>query len=389
MSHGALRDRGGAPRRQAMLRVGVSMMFHDRAKLVGTLLGVVFATVLMIQQLGTFLGLIYKNTQFVDNTAADIWIAPPGLEQALPGPPIPLGLLPQARVVDGVAWAEPLLMGNAAMMRPDGGREGVTLVGARLPRLAGGPWAMVAGEPEALAFADTVIVDDGQRQALGGVNLGSVRELSGRRVTIGGFTWGLLPFGPGYAFASYETARGILGLPTDQTSFVLVGVDDGADPDVVAQQLRAALGDGVAVQTRDAFHDAIVSYLVGAQLGITFGTSTAFALIVGFVIVALSMFSAVVDNVREFGVLKAMGATNLDLTVLLLAQAVLYAAIGTTIGLFLASGMAEGIRSANLVLVLPRELLLGSYGVMIVLCAVASALAILRVRNIEPGMVFR
>jgi len=384
----ALRSAAG-PRRRSMLRIGVAMMLHDRAKLVGTLLGVVFATVLMIQQVGTFLGLIYKNTQFVDNADADIWIAPPATQQALPGPPIPLGVLPRARAVPGVAWAEPLIMGGAAMQRPDGGREAVTLVGTVLPRQAGGPWAIVAGDSGRLGLADTIIVDDGQRRDLGGVNLGSVRELSGRKVTIAGFTWGLLPFGPGYAFASYETARSVLGLPTDQTSFGLVGVRSGHDPDEVADALAATLGGEVEVMTRASFHDAIVEYLVGAQLGITFGTSTAFALIVGFVIVALSMFSAVVDNIREFGVLKAMGARNLDLTVLLMGQAVLYALVGTTVGLFLATGMAEGIRSANLVLVLPTELLVGSYGLMAALCVGASLLAILRVRNIEPGMVFR
>ncbi|MEN0067000.1 MAG: ABC transporter permease [Myxococcota bacterium] len=376
-------------RRESMLRLGISMMFHDRSKLLGTSLGVIFATVLMIQQVGTLFGLLYKNTQFVDNAAADIWIVPPATQQALPGSAIPFSVLPRTRVTEGVDWAEPLLMGGAAMMRPDGGREGLTLVGTTLPRLAGGPWAMVAGEAKSIATADTVIVDDGQRAALGGVNLGSIRELSGRKVTIEGFTWGLIPFGPGYAFAGYETARSILRLPSDQTSFVLVGVKPNGSPEAVAAELRRVLGPEVEVYTKQGFHDAIVSYLLGAQIGITFGTSTAFALIVGFVIVSLSMFSAVVDNVREFGVLKAMGATNLDLTVLLLGQASIYAVTGTTIGLFLATLMAEGIRSANLVLVLPSELLFGAYGLMAVLCAAASMLAIFRVRNIEPGMVFR
>jgi putative ABC transport system permease protein len=272
---------------------------------------------------------------------------------------------------------------------PDGGTEGVTLIGARLPRGAGGPWAMVAGSPDALADRNAVIFDESKRASLGGVNLGSVRELSGRRVVVRGFTWGLVPFGPSYAFASYETARGILRMDDDQTHFVLVGLEQGADAEATAARLRAALGGAADVYTHAGFHDAIVGDLVAAQLGVTFGTSTAFALIVGFVIVALSMFSAVVDNVREFGTLKAMGATTLDLTKLLVIQALLYAFLGTTVGLFLATQMAEGIRSANLVLVLPLELFIGSYVVMAALCVVASVLAILRVRNIEPGMVFR
>jgi putative ABC transport system permease protein len=372
-----------------MARLGVSMMFHDRAKLAGTLLGVVFATVLMVQQLGTFLGLLYKNTQFVDATEADLWIVPPATTAVQAGSPISMSAMVSARTTDGVAWAEPLLMGAASMRRPDGGVEAVTLVGTRFPRLAGGPWNLVAGSTDALRDPDVVIFEDVQRGDLGGLNLGSVRELSGRRVVVGGFTWGLVPFGPGYAFANYETARGILLAPEDQTSFVLVGLADGADPAAVQRALRERLGPSVEVMTKQELHDAVVNALVAAQLGITFGTSTAFALIVGFVIVALSMFSAVVDNVRELGTLKAMGATTFDLTKLLVMQAILYALIGTTIGLFLGTRMAEGIRSANLTLVLPPEILFGSYAVMVVLCIAASALAVLRVRNIEPGMVFR
>jgi putative ABC transport system permease protein len=66
-----------------------------------------------------------------------------------------------------------------------------------------------------------------------------------------------------------------------------------------------------------------------------------------------------------------------------------YAFIGTTIGLFLVTRMSEGIRSANLALVLPRWLWGGSFVLMTWLCILASTLALVRVRNVEPGMVFR
>ena len=98
-----------------------------------------------------------------------------------------------------------------------------------------------AGTPGAIADPDVVVFEDAQRVDLGGLNLGSVRELSGRRIVVGGFTWGLLPFGPGYAFANYETTRGILRVPEDQTSFVLVGLAPGADPVAVQRELRGRL----------------------------------------------------------------------------------------------------------------------------------------------------
>jgi len=124
-------------------------------------------------------------------------------------------------------------------------------------------------------------------------------------------------------------------------------------------------------------------------IGIMFGISTVFGLIVGFVIVSLSMFSSVVDNIREFGTLKAIGATNIDLMLLLLVQATIFGVIGSVIGLAIVSQMAKGIRSAKLAMSLPPELTFGTAALMVVLCIAASSLALLRLRKVEPAMVFR
>ena len=66
---GALPSRQPAPflRLRIMVRVGTRMMFHDKLKFAGTLFGVIFAVVLTNQQLGVFLGLLSKNTMFIDN----------------------------------------------------------------------------------------------------------------------------------------------------------------------------------------------------------------------------------------------------------------------------------------------------------------------------------
>jgi putative ABC transport system permease protein len=374
---------------RAMARVAISMMLHGRLKSLGTLLGVVFAVVLSNQQIGTFLGLLDKNVMFVENTRADLWIVPPSTTTLQAGKPLATAVLFRARTTLGVQWAEPLLYGSATVTRPGGGSEQVTLVGTRAPRMAGGPWNVVAGEPAALLRPDTMFFEDSQREKLGGLNLGSAREVNGRRVVVGGFTWGLLPFGPSYAFAGFDTARLLLKRPSDQVDFVLIGVAPGEQPEAVRDRLQREI-PGAMVLTRPQFSSLIVrTLLTGSAIGISFGTSTFFGLLVGFVVVSLSMFSAVIDNIREFGTMKAVGATNGDLTVLLLVQSLLYALSGSLIGLALVCQLAVAARSPNLALILPPQLLAGTVVVMILLCITASSLALLRLRSLEPAMVFR
>ena len=368
--------------------VGLKMMFHSKLKLIGTLLGVVFAVVLSNQQAGTFLGLIYKNVMFVRNTDCDLWVMSRSTEIIGPGK-LSTGALSQALVTPGVADAAPILIGGANILLPNGGFQQVTLVGTKYPNYRGGPWNVVAGGRDALTRPDTLLFEDSERELLGGLNLGSVREVNGRRVVVGGFTWGLIPFGPSYAFADFEVARELLKTPQDEVTFVLVKLKPGANSAAVKEELSRNLPDAKVYDRKDFESSVLRFILTKTAIGITFGTSTVFGLIVGFVIVSLSMFSAVVDNIREFGTLKAIGVTNSDLSMLLFVQSVAYALLGSLVGLSLVAQMAKGIRSAKLALNTPPQLTLGTVAIMIVMCVFASSLALLRLRKVEPAMVFR
>jgi putative ABC transport system permease protein len=372
-----------------MARVGLAMMFHDKLKMIGTLTGVVFAVVLSNQQAGTFLGLMHKNVMFIKNAGADLWIVPPATEALQPGKLMSDAPLSQARVTRGVAWAEPLLYGAATMSLPTGGSQPVTIIGTTSPRYSGGPWNLVRGDSEVLRSPDTMIFEDADRELYGNLNFGGVRELNGRRIIAGGFTFGLIPFGPSFSFADFDLARELLRVPSDQTHYVLVGAEPGADVDAIKRELIQRSPDTL-VFTRSEFEGATIKYiLTRTAIGITLGTSAVFGLLIGFVIVSLSMFSAVVDNIREFGTLKAIGATTMDLAKLLFVQAVAYASMGSLIGLALVTRVAEGIRSAKLALQLPWQLLVGTSVLMVFMCVFASSLALLRLRKVEPGMVFR
>jgi putative ABC transport system permease protein len=170
---------------------------------------------------------------------------------------------------------------------------------------------------------------------------------------------------------------------------VLVQLAPGVDAAAVQAELARRAPTSV-VLSREGFRRVIIRHgLMKTAIGVTFGTSTLFGLVVGFVIVSLSMFSSVVDNLREFGTLKALGATNADLTMLLLVQAVTFALLGSALGLALVLELARLLRNPKLAILLPPALTAGTAALMLAICVLASLMALQRIRRVEPAMVFR
>jgi putative ABC transport system permease protein len=369
--------------------MGVKMMFFDKLKLVGTIFGVFFAVLLGNVQIGTFMSLLNKNRMFPVNAEVDVWITPPGTRQFQGGKPLNDSMLNRARATEGVEWAEPLVLRTAQVQLPNGGSEPVSVVGTRAPRFAGGPWNIVAGTVEALNQPDAMFFEDAEREKIGGINLGSVRELDGHKVQAVGFTYGLLPFAPSYAFAEQQLAREILRVPQGEHTMIMVGVKKGVDPTVVRARLQEGMAD-TKVMTKQEFVGEITNYIItGTQIGFSFGLSTIMGLLVGLITVALSMFSSVVDNMRQFGTLKAIGSRNVDLAMLLVVQSVVYGAVGSLFGLALVTAMAAAARNPQLTIEIPTPVLGITIVLMVVMCIGASGLALMRLRKLEPAMVFR
>ena len=51
-------------------------LFHDRVRLIATVVGIVFSIVLVTVQLGVFLSFEHMVTTMIDHAQADFWIVP-------------------------------------------------------------------------------------------------------------------------------------------------------------------------------------------------------------------------------------------------------------------------------------------------------------------------
>jgi len=363
---------------------------HDRSRFVVTLVGIIFAVVLIAMQIGLFLGFSDSTTNVIRHTNADFWIVAKGSQNFEVTLPINERELYIARSVPGVARAETLLVQFLNWKKPDAGNESVIVLGADLNTGLAGPWNIVEGRLEDLRQPDAVMIDRVFMDKLGVSRINTRVEINGRRALVVGLTQGIRSFTTSpWVFASYRNAQHLSGFPEDQTNYVIGTLSPDADPaqvrDALARRLPRSdvyLSDQFANRTRDYWMfttGAGASVLVSAVLG----------LLVGVVIVAQVLYATTVDHLPEFGTLRAMGAPRAFIYKVILGQAVISATLGGLPGIALSLLLAKGSASGAAVILVPPQLSFLLYGVTLVMCVLASIVSIRKAMSIDPAMVFQ
>ncbi|MEO6184211.1 MAG: ABC transporter permease, partial [Verrucomicrobiota bacterium] len=122
----------------------------------------------------------------------------------------------------------------------------------------------------------------------------------------------------------------------------------------------------------------------------SFGTTILLGFIVGVAIAGQTFYSFILENLRHIGALKAMGAGNWMLTRMVLLQSFTVGLIGYGIGIGLTVlfGLAV-LKKGMPPFALPYQLPLFTFFVIMLICAFAAVLGILRIRKLEPAIVFR
>jgi putative ABC transport system permease protein len=128
-------------------------------------------------------------------------------------------------------------------------------------------------------------------------------------------------------------------------------------------------------------------FTTGAGFGILI--AAVMGLIVGIVVVSQTIYATTMDHIREYGTLKAIGASNRYLYFVLIRQAVLSAFIGYAIGITACYAIVRLGRDGGVALMLPWPLSVSMFALTVGMCVLAALLSVNKVTRIEPGMVFK
>jgi putative ABC transport system permease protein len=365
-------------------------LFHDKVRLTVTLTGIVFSVVLIVVQLGLFIGFTTATSNLIDHSGADLWITSKNVPYVEQGVTFSERKLNQVRAVPGVADAQKMIARWTQWKRHDGRQESVQVVGINVDDPMERPWNLVAGRVEDLKSPDAVILDELYKQKLGVSRVGEVFEIGGYRARVMGFTRGIRSFTTSpYVFTSFKNAQNYTGLREDQTLFILVKVAPGEHLEQVRGSILERVTD-VDVLTSAQFSRMTTFYwMFTTGAGVAVLIAAALGLVVGFVVVAQTIYATTMDHIREYGTLKAMGAPNSYVYKVIIKQAAISAVIGYALGMFVSVFVVHGSEKGGAAILMPPTMAVGMFFLTLLMCVGAALVSINKVTRIDPAMVFK
>lgn len=363
-------------------------LFHDRLRLTATLIGIVFSVVLVMIQMGLYLGFGRMVTTMIDHAPADLWIVSHNSKSFEDLSLLDANLRQKVQDMDGVAAVVPVVIGFAAWRLQSGSMTPVFVVGSDLH--AGGlqPWNIVAGTAQTLTASGEVAVDRSYADRLGVVDLGAGAEIRGQAVKIGAVSEGIRSFTTTpYVFADLDQARSYIGLPDDKVSNFMVRLRSGASLEAVQHDIRNSAAD-IDVLTPDQFRDRSRSFwLFGTGAGAALFAGALLGVIVGTVIVAQTLYSSTKEHIYEFATLRAIGCSKGYIYRVIVWQALLNAVMGFGVAAGIGAMVVRVTAASALPIVITRNLVIGLFVLTIIMCIASAVSAIIRVVRMDPVMV--
>ena len=367
-----------------MFSLAFRNLFQNRLRMVLSVGGVGLALLLTISLDAIVSGYETQLTAYIERSGADVWVSQEGVKNLhMAASAVPQQLADQMRSVQGVQSVTPILyMGNMVAV---GTQKRLSyIIGLPANPMAGAPWSV---EGTRVPSAGQVVVDRLLADQLG-ARMGDRVDILGTSLTIAGLSHGTASIVSYVSFISEQDFRQLRPNP-GAVSFLLVKASPGQSAANLAQRLSQAFA-GVTIQTAQEFAQSERQIVRDMSTDVINAMS-----LVGFAIVlavmALTIYMATLARRSEYGVLKALGASNANIYEVVLWQALLSVALGDVLAVVgsLAIAAVVPIFQPLLSLVVTPESLLRTAAIAVVIATLAAVLPIWQVSKLDPVSVFR
>ena len=379
-----------------MFRTALRFILYDKAKSIGVVVGIVISIFLIGQQVGTLTFLMRLMGGLVDNSNKElghIWVVDNITNNANELTKLDEGLVREIRSIRGVENTYPVVVASAMVKFPNGKSSPVVLVGSEAPTFIAGPKKekILSGNLMDLAGEAAVSGDYFDQGTFdNSLDIGKRLEINGKEAFIGLQTRDARGFAGSFFYTTLSKARFYGNFPDTKVSAVAVQVKPGQSISAVAKEINQTFYGVKAWKTQDLQNETIRFITISSNIGTSVGSLVLFAIISGFFIISLTLFSSTLDHLRDYGTLKAIGATNAYVRNLILMQSFIFAIAGYVIALILIFLFKWAVTGAGLIIQYSILELFVLF-VITVFISVGGSLvfSIRKINNVEPASVFR
>ncbi|MCB0652555.1 MAG: ABC transporter permease [Saprospiraceae bacterium] len=370
-------------------KTALRFILYDKSKSIGALFGVIISTFLIGQQTGVFSFLTNSMNVLVGLNSQYIWVVDNHTENANALGRLDNRIEYELKSLKGIKNVHPLFVGGATVQFPQGDNTAVTLIGVSSPDFVGGPAQFYEGKARNLLPDGAIAVDIFDTRVFPKTDLGTTLEINGRKAYIAARTKGVRGFGGVLVFTTIERARLWSAAGDNTASAFLVETSPGQD----RQQMIGVINKNIygvrAWEGKELGNKTIQFILKNTSIATSIGTMVVFAFIAGFFIVGLTLFSAAVDRVKDYGTMKAIGATNGYIRRLIYTQAAIFAILGFSIGFLLIKGFTTAIAKQGLLIHFSPSFLIVFFMLICFIALGGATFASRRISKFEPAEVFR
>jgi putative ABC transport system permease protein len=395
-----------------MLRLALKMLMGDRAKYTGLLFGITFTSFLVTFAASYLCGFLTRGFALIaENPGADVWVMDPAVESTEQTTNVPDSALTRVRSVDGVRSAVPLALATADARFPNGRFQTFQLICVDDATLFGVPALKDGVSPTVLRAPDGVIVDPGgtdgkletpllkadqwpygqPRLSAAARELAAEDELlvNDHRVVIRGRSEALPRYPPRpLMYTTLSNATRVLLPERHLLTFVLAVAAPGISPRELANRIQVQTGLK-ARSSEDFKADTVRWFLINSEDVGDMASMLSIAMLVGFGVTGVMLYMFTTDSLKQYAVLKTMGASSRLLLTMVFVQSSLCALLGTGLGLGLCAiigriAVVEADYPFRMMWFTP---VLGAVMVLLV-SVVAAAISARPVLKLEPGIVF-
>lgn len=373
-----------------MLRIAFKFIKYDKAKSFGALAGIIISVFLVGQQAGIFIFLTDAMKSLVANNSGYIWVTDETTTNANQLSPLDIRKGREIASLPGIEHVYPVVIATGGAKFANGTTGGLALIGSEAPNFVGGPWRLFTAQKNDMLPDGAILTDFYDAKALGGLKEGDYFEINGKKVYNAGLTRGVRGFGAGaYAFTTIERARYLTNFSPDKVSYYLVKWKPTASVDSVVNTINRSINGVRAWKADDLAQTTLKTVLATNGIAASFGSLITFAIISGLVIIGLTLYSSAIDRIKDYGTLKAIGATNRYISRLILTQALLFAIAGYLVGRLMVEGFRFGIAQSGTLFYFPIWFEYTLFLVTLFISLGGCLFAIRRITSLEPAQVFR